>query len=296
MVSNLNGLHSSLVIVSFLVTILFDGLQAQVQAKEGLIYDNYARPSAPTDELLRRHGFIATNHVVRTKDGYLLELTHGENPLFQGTNKTRRAEPCKYPVLFVHGFANNADVWLTQAANAIPKDFTVIDVAAASEEQLHLEFGAEPSARAMPLLLLNFGCDVWLLNRRTALQSVDLFIESNKRRGNLDEPQDGTILDVLLPIINLPLSLISNGHLISYIGNTFDRNYWNFSLDEQSEFDLNATVDYILDLSKSEKVILFAHSSGGALTLMKLASVPEFAEHCKLLIATNDESCFRLKR
>ena len=276
-------------ILLFVVAAFTSTADCQIQSRQTLIYDNYARPAVGVDELFRRRGFIAANHVVRTKDGYLLELTHGENPLFQGKNKTRRAAPCKYPILFVHGTFSAASIWLSFSANAMPKDLTNVDVEGSSEEQLHLLFGGEPSARSFPILMLNFGCDVWIVNRRTTIRSILLYKkELAKKRaaplkssGSFDEPQAGTVFDVIKPILNLPFALVSFGNTLPETEISWDRKYWNFSLDEQAEFDLTATVDFVLDLTDSEKLIIFAHSSGGAITLMKLSSTPEFADKGK---------------
>ena len=310
----------------WLLFVAFFAITKWQPTSSGIIYDTYERPAIDVDKILQERGFLTSSFDVLTKDGYILNVIRARNPLFKEWNK----EPCPKPILFIHGTLSLGTMWLSQSANARPKDFTAIDAASASEEQLHLIFGAEPSARSMPIFLLNFGCEVWIQNARGTPQSPgkidnnsqtklatellsapstinyrDLNVASffrafeglinstispddlvefpnstqvDLRADQFDEPQDGTLLDFFKPIFNLPYALTSYGKVLEYTLKSLDVSYWNFTLDQQAEFDTPATVDFVLEHSQSKQLVLVAHSTGAALALMRLSDEPSFAD------------------
>ena len=164
-----------------LLAALFPALLASLQAEAGLLEGllgrvpkgpnvdgDYLRPGLTTAELLRGRGYRAEQHYVTTADGYILSLVRGSNPLLAGSPARSQ---CRVPVLFIHGIFNSAPVFMINSAGAEPKDFSSINISSSSVEQLMQQVGSDPSARSLALLALNFGCDVWLLNRRGSLES-----------------------------------------------------------------------------------------------------------------------------
>ena len=212
---NWSSLSSSRLVVHLLTNLtIFVSCIKTVQSF-GLLYDNYVRPAAAVEELLTRRGFLAETFNVSTANGYLLALTRGRNPLF--ANKTITKGPCKHSVLLIHGLNRSGAAWLS-AANVSPKDFSNIVVSSMSEEMLHLRLGAESSARSIGFLLLNFGCEIWLLSRRSSLQSIGLKyrsrwkmpkVRNKKALSGFDTLQEGTWRDFIRPIVNFPAALIS---------------------------------------------------------------------------------------
>lgn len=58
---------------------------------------------------------------------------------------------------------------------------------------------------------------------------------------------------------------------------TFNRQYWDYSMDEQAIFDLPAVIRFILQFTKWPKISIVGHSMGGAIPLMMLAEKPGIA-------------------
>lgn len=150
-------------------------------------------------------------------------LTQASNPLLKG--KTGAAD--KQPVLFVHGVGCSSLVFLVRAKNATP-----LNRADDSNQQVDL---SAPNAQSAVTLLLDFGHEVWLLERRGATWST------------------------------------CNRNNAAAKG----KEYWNFSLDEQAQIDLPEVVEYILCESKRPKLSLVGHSLGATLILMALSSNSE---------------------
>lgn len=55
-----------------------------------------------------------------------------------------------------------------------------------------------------------------------------------------------------------------------------DQKYWKFSWDEHAQIDLPAMIDFVLEKTGEEKLVLIAHSMGTTASLAMLSSLPEF--------------------
>lgn len=58
--------------------------------------------------------------------------------------------------------------------------------------------------------------------------------------------------------------------------NSFDPKYWDFSWHEMGYYDIPATLDYILNVTKSEKLHYVGHSQGCSSLLVALTMRPEY--------------------
>lgn len=246
-------------------------------------------------DVLRARGYLAEEHFVRTKDDYMLSVVRGQNPLI--ANRTSNKEP----VLFVHGIFNSAIQWILNSAGARPRDFTHLNVSSMDLDELIKLLGNHPSAGSMPILAMNLGHEIWLLNRRGTLPSRSRYTTSNKENNDLNK---GNITQMILdtvepllspglynktnrqllanlfsdlspvtlrPYVNFLSAVFNYGELPSNVWNSFDRSFWNYSLDQQAEYDLPACIEHIIEHSGPCKVSLIGHSAGGALILMALS-------------------------
>lgn len=138
----------------------------------------YARAGITAAQILRQRGYVAREYRFRTSDGYILTIIRGTNPLVNGGEFGLRH---KYPIIFVHGSISSAPIWLVNSKGAQPQDWTGLPIKEMSLERLNKLIGHYDSARSMPMLAMNCGYEVWLLNRRG-------FLQSEERAGHLDRP------------------------------------------------------------------------------------------------------------
>jgi pimeloyl-ACP methyl ester carboxylesterase len=83
-----------------------------------------------------------------------------------------------------------------------------------------------------------------------------------------------------LPLVSMPESLMlftDPGFQRDFI-DTFNPDFWSFSLDEQAEFDLPAVVEFVLATTGKRRVHLVGLSCGGAIILLGLAAQPGLAD------------------
>ena len=154
--------------------------------------DYYVRPGVTSAELLRARGYVAREYYFKTEDGYVLEITRGTNPLFNGG---KRGLAHKKPILFVHGSVSSAPIWLLNSKGARPQDFTKIKLDKMGLHELNQLIGHYDSARSMPMLAMNFGYECWLLNRRG-------FSQSEQRAGHLNRTWHELLQDIPQTFLN----------------------------------------------------------------------------------------------
>ncbi|KPJ03000.1 Lipase 1 [Papilio xuthus] len=63
-----------------------------------------------------------------------------------------------------------------------------------------------------------------------------------------------------------------------------DPQYWNFSVDEIGLYDVPATIDYVLNYTKADKVIFLGFSQGAGAYFIMCSERPEYCNKAKLLI------------
>ena len=86
-----------------------------------------------------------------------------------------------------------------------------------------------------------------------------------------------TLFDFIRPLINMPAALLDYGNFFERLLNTFDAQFWSYSMDEQAEFDFPAALDYVLSSSGQDKAAVVAHSNGAAMVLMGASTKPHLA-------------------
>lgn len=188
---------------------------------------------ASAGEILRMRGYNAEQHVLKTKE-YFLDLIRASNPLI----KRRYYQD---PLLFVHGLTLSSKGFLIQSSNVQPKDYSWIDVKNSKLKDLEDLLLDDPASMSLVFTALNFGHEVWLINRRPTSFSAKLYAQH---------------------------------HNLSSIDEINARKYWSFSMDEQAAHDLPVTINYCLKVSKSKKLVYIGHSEGGSLALMALSLYP----------------------
>lgn len=128
-----------------------------------------------TKEILRIRGFDAIEYDVQINDECTLNLVHVINPLFKdryGDDAVKNQQGptlLKSSVLFLHGATLASNYFLVNSINARPADFSKFGSRNLTELNEILE--NEPSSKCLPLLMSNFGYDIWFLNRRSTLES-----------------------------------------------------------------------------------------------------------------------------
>lgn len=250
-------------------------------------------------EALRARGYLAKEYRFKTQDGYVLTVVRGKNPLFEHESKD--------PILFVHGASVSPAVWLVNSAGVEPADFTLHE-ACSDARELYESVGEDKSANSLAFLALNFGHEVWVLSRRG-------YQKSEHREGHLNRTVEQAMAAVPETLMNsifanatrtLAEAITTNENglgvfarpLVDFLKNvkiphgkslsniaeeqpeaflhSFDPEYWHFTMDQQASFDLPQAIQFVLSKSEREKVVLVAHSTGGAIALMALSDSPEF--------------------
>lgn len=93
-------------------------------------------------------------------------------------------------------------------------------------------------------LLANAGYDVWMLNFRGTYYS--------RKHKQLDSNKNAT--------------------------------YWNFSIDELGYYDVAASIDYVLNKTKQDKIYLAGYSMGSCASLILLSQRPEYNHKVRFFI------------
>lgn len=240
-----------------------------------------------TSDLVKLRGFGAIDHYVTTNDGYILNLVEILNPTIPNVYSES-----KDVILFAPGISNSANFFIVNSVGATPKNFAHLDAGSMSDDDMMKLFANDSTANSLPFLASNFGHRIFLLNRRGTSgseghidpdkqpfysHSMDKVVtkqvvgEGPERQGPAEHRQRRQVGNA---IVNFFESLFNSDNKNSkHIPNP---RYWNFSLDEQMQYDIPAVIDYILDQTKKEKVAIVGHSTGSALTLMALSVYPDF--------------------
>lgn len=245
--------------------------------------NGYDMVHATTADIIRSRGYIAEDHFVTTTDGYILNLVRALNPLLKDRKiKNRR------PLLCIHGWTFSVKYFVVNSINARPRDYSNLDAGEIDLDNLKQLLLRDPSKNSLVFTALNFGHEVWLLNRRGSTPSLghintakQAYISPlNDLPGLFSQQASATNMsktnqtDYLLFIKNQQSKFTA-------LDNIVNPRYWNFSLDEQAGYDLPETIDYILNVTQQERVSLVAHSQGGSLVLMLLSTKPEYANKSK---------------
>lgn len=237
---------------------------------------------ASVADIIQSRGYLAEDHFVTTTDGYILNLVRARNPLVK--NKVHRN-----PLLCIHGWTFSAKAFVVNSVNARPKDYSHIDASKMSLKELDHLFRRDPAKNSLVFTALNFGHEVWLMNRRGSTPSlghsdnnIQAYISPLNNLGGLYSKQ--SVVASKIPETNQTdfLLFIKNEQSkFTHLNGIINPKYWDFSFDEQAKYDLPETIDYILDVTEYEHVSIVGHSAGAALALMMLSTKTEYAKKGK---------------
>lgn len=212
-----------------------------------------------TSDLVRSFGYKAVDHEL-VSQGYILNLVQATNPTIGGDQDID-----KVPVLFIPAFFTNANSYLVRTPEGAARDLSEVDASQLSDAELEDLLTDNHSIDSISALLLNFGHEVWLLNRRGSYDSLKHV--DKEYRPFLDPGLQGLSKD--------------DDRIYPYANAIPNPKYWNFSFDEQALYDVPLAVDYVIEHSGHDKIALLGLSAGGALALMTLSSYPEMSEKSK---------------
>lgn len=265
-------------IVAFFLLIII-----KISSINGDIFKNHDQVRKSGTEIIRLRGYLAEEHLLITPDGYILTLVRATNPLI---NEGRSGLPNKDPILFVHGSFSAASIFVLNGIGAQPKDYSHLDAGSMSQDELEDLLKDDPGAGALPLLAMNFGHEVWLLNKRGSEGSQRKIVRSGER---VDVVDAGTFF----PLTSSNTSGLTNSfqatNPISAFADAVKNvstaaakraaaNFWAFSLDEQIGIDFPMAVERVTNHTGRPKIAVVSHSAGGAITLAALAEKPELAD------------------
>lgn len=223
---------------------------------------------------VRLRGYLAEDHNVQTTRTHVINLVKIKNPLIANGNGKLAT---KKSILFIHGLFNSASYFVANSVDARPRDYSNISTANKTLAELNTMLAGDPSTSSLPLLLSNFGHDVWLMNRRPTLESQ--MASGQRKLSSFTRPQTLAIANHGAPFETLLGKIQENllGDLKPFIESTLvDPVYWNFSVDDQALIDLPTVIDYIIKTDGRPQVSLVAHSLGGSAVLMMMSALPAY--------------------
>lgn len=236
---------------------------------------------ASVADIIQSRGYIAEDHFVTTTDGYILNIVRARNPLV-------KYKVGRNPLLCIHGWTFSAKTFVVNSVNTRPKDYSHINASKMGLKELDHLFRRDPAKNSLVFTALNFGHEVWLMNRRGSTPSLghldintQAYISPLNSLSGLN-PQQPVAPNI--PQTNLTdfLLFVKNEQSdFTRLDGIINPKYWNFSLDEQAKYDLPETIDYILNVTKYERVSIVGHSAGAALALMMLSTKTEYASKGK---------------
>lgn len=279
-----SGCHFPLALFASIFIMFF-----QVNLKQTQALDRYPQNEEvlfkEVEQIVRMKGFETKEHIITTSDGYLISLVECWNPLI-ASNGTQDDE--KEILMFIHGTLTSSNIWVVNSHGVKPRDYSKYDVASMTEEDLNDLIADDPARNNLPMLAMQFNHRVWFLNRRGSVQSRR---RVNNRNPKVEKVAGGTrglenLVSTALGDLTSPLGIITKP--ITFVGSLLVKiiqsitifingDFWEYSLDEQATYDIPEAIDYILRVSKRDKLSVIGHSTGGALILMTLADKPQVA-------------------
>lgn len=204
------------------------------------VVGGYYKPGITSAQILEARGFLAKEFFFTTEDNFELSIIRARSPII---NNGRGGLANKEPILFIHGTIVSSSIWVTNSRGARPRDFTGVQVNSSSLEQLIEQVGSDPGSFSLPILMMNFGYEVWLLNRRGTLESENR-VGSNAR----------TLLDAIKSIVpslfgggfgpNLGLGVFGPAkNSTNVVGNKSSLN--STGQEQVSHFDYNQLIELI---------------------------------------------------
>ncbi len=174
-------------------------------------------------QIIKSRGFIAEEHKVITPDGYILALQRIINPYIDRNDLIK-------PLLLVHGILASSTDWIMNSHGFLDSSGAYIEDSYRSPiAYRELNGKMVPIGGALGFVLSQFGYDVWLANCRGNTYSKNhTFL--NHKTGNA---------------LKIKFKLYFESFLKSTKTLT-DSQYWSFTLDQISMFDISSMINYVL--------------------------------------------------
>lgn len=277
-------------------------------------------------QIVRLHGFEANVHVIDTQPGVRINLVHVINPAVKEPTKIPvlfihgiatsttcfmvNAEKGRPRDLSQYNAANMSLPELEsllendRAAASLPfllsnfgHDVWLMNRRATLESQLTAPISKiKPTDQLKKKTISKHGNIGSQSGHFSSLEESKISGQSNKHQlKKLEdvnrEPFGGTNpLGHIRKIIRETISWTLNEQLNDKIVN---KRYWDYSMDEQAQFDVPAVMRFILDATHWPRLSIVGHSMGGAIPLMMLSEKPGLARKRKFfslicLLLTND--------
>lgn len=234
------------------------------------------------DEIMRQHEYKATEHIVTTHDGYRISLIRCTNPLI---NNGRKGLDEKEVVVIIHGTLANNNYIVVKSVNARPKDYRETDPSKMSVDELDKFLANDPARGNLCMLMLQFGHECWFVNKRGSPRSRTRVNGHNpgleKTKGSISGLKsivEHSFKELSSPGAQ-PMAIFNSltTQLYEQITKIANGDFWEYSLDEQAEYDVPQSIEYILKVTKRKTLAVIGHSTGGAITAMALANEPSIA-------------------
>lgn len=275
MTAHLGKIHYLIGLIAIFAIFSFEGVSGEDVA------------SIPAYKIVKARGYRHEIHPIETQAGYILNLVRIINP--------KIPKPTRHPIVFVHGIGTSSTCFIINSKGGKPRNLGHLHPPKMSRRSLEKLLLKDPAARSLPFLMSNFGHEVWLMNRRASIESQFITpaekefmgpinrTESKEKhfREEIDDDKskdDDDKRSRRRRKLEAVRSLLSDLIKRSIRGQEFDEKYWNFTMDEQIEYDFPVVIDYILETTGWPKLSIVSHSLGGGLTLMFLIDKPEYSE------------------
>lgn len=183
-------------------------------------------------------------------------------------------------LLIKSGVHTNGRFFISNSIGAKPSNYADKNVKEMSIKQVESFLANDPTSNSLCFTMVNFGWEVWILNRRGSTSSRGHV--KYKRRSDVAKQDNSSSMSVNSNnnTNNNPYNDLLEMGEAAY--NTYENShYWNYSLDQQCLYDMPQTIYFILEKTNRPSLNIVGHSAGGAITLMALAQHPEIKNKSK---------------
>lgn len=234
-----------------------DGTLRHFDLKAEPIKECVGCPSDPdlhrnVSEIIRSRGFLAEEHDIVTKDGYILTVQRIVNPKVRPEFRAKLK-----PAILQHGLMSSSVDWVINSLHVEPEVYPAAG-ANGGQQPPSAAPNELPSNELLGSLLGDSQQHPNALGFYLANQGYDVFLANS--RGNI-YGQRHTKLSSWQP------------------------KFWAFTFDEQIKYDLPDTIEYVQKLTGHKKVSYVGHSQGTAMMFGLLSDQPDYADIVEPFVA-----------
>ena len=199
-------------------------------------------------EIIKSRGFQAQELDVTTGDGYILTVQRIINPLVEPEQRAKLK-----PVILQHGLLSSSVDWVINSVDVRPSRPATVRRRAPSNSDNSIEGHKNLMRQLHDSQKHPNSLGFYLAN-----EGYDVFLANS--RGNLYGQRH----------VNL---------------SSWSAHFWDFTFDEQIEFDLPATIKFVQRFTNRTKIGYVGHSQGTAMVFGLLADRPEYADVLEPIVA-----------